>query len=170
MAGVDIIKGPVGQIIGLIIWTVVFSLIIGAINGWYLQSKDAGSLSGERFDRIVLKADNGRHERRRQMGIGYGRSRRPNRYYDANFQVHQPTCWKRATRTPTTACQLRESAVDGCPKRVMTPIRLCRNDAYTPLGTKIEGSAHADSGKATVDGCKWSPAGEIFGSAGRCPA
>ena len=54
------IRGPVGQVIGLVVWLIVFPLLLGAINGWYLQAEDAGVRSGERFDRVVV-ADGRRH-------------------------------------------------------------------------------------------------------------
>ena len=51
----DVIRGPVGMLIGLVVWLVVTPLLLGAINGWYLQAVDACEVSGERVDRVVLK-------------------------------------------------------------------------------------------------------------------
>ena len=50
-----VITGPVGRILGLVVWMVVFPLMLGSINQWYTQSVPSGDVSGERFDRVVLK-------------------------------------------------------------------------------------------------------------------
>ena len=51
----SIITTPVGRIIGLTGWSIIFALMLGAINGWYLNSVDAGVVDGERVDRVILK-------------------------------------------------------------------------------------------------------------------
>ena len=51
----SVIKGPVGFLVGLVIWLIVMPLILGAINGWYLLTVDACVIDSERVDRIVLK-------------------------------------------------------------------------------------------------------------------
>ena len=52
--GIGVITNPVNRIIGLSAWSIAFALILGAINGWYMQSVDAGVVSNERFDRVVV--------------------------------------------------------------------------------------------------------------------
>ena len=49
----NLIAGPIGRILGLILLLTVFSLGIGTINGWFLNSVDAGVVNNERFDRVV---------------------------------------------------------------------------------------------------------------------
>ena len=51
----SVIKGPVGFLVGLVIWLIVMPLILGAINGWYLLTVDACVIDSERVDRLIAK-------------------------------------------------------------------------------------------------------------------
>ena len=151
MGGVDIIKGPVGQVISLIVWLVVFSLIIGAINGWYLQSVDSGVVSGERFDRIVVKAadDSSADDRWAEVTVVAG-----NLVATVTDLSNTQAYMVKQVGT-TDACQL--AGADLTTALTTVP------EAYTPLGSKVQLES-TDGAPVTVAGCKWSPAGSIFGS------
>ena len=154
--GADLIKGPVGQVIGLVVWLLVFPLILGAVNGWYLQSVSAGTVSGERFDRIVVKGTNDVED-----------------------------AWKAATAVADSfTASAADSALDantvyrvsndGGDCTIGATDATAANNfiaatAYTPLGSVVKVPAVA--GATTVDqikitGCKWSEAGSVFGAGG----
>ena len=49
----ETIKMPVGVLVSLAVWLFVLPNMLGAINGWYLQTVGAGVVDAERFDRVV---------------------------------------------------------------------------------------------------------------------
>ena len=159
MLGADLIRGPVGMVLGLIVWLVVFSLLIGAINGWYLQSVDAGVVSGERFDRVVGKASDDKSAD------------------DRWSKVTGTEASSRATAlNPTTAYILSEGTNDACKVSDITvaaggaPVATSTVTAYTPLGTEltanIPGVSASGSGEIAIAGCEWSDAGAVFNAGG----
>ena len=150
--GIDMIRGPVGQVIGLVVWLIVFPLLLGAINGWYLQAEDAGVRSGERFDRVVVAGDN-----------------------------NAETAWKAVTSVSEdlgatltalsgTASYLVSEGTDGkCTLNTTTRTAVFTPavKAYTPLGSKVDISVTAAAtDEVLIEGCKWGVAGEIFGAGG----
>ena len=54
----NIITGPIGRLLLMIVFMTMFSLWLGGINQWYLQTIDACEINGERVDRIVLAGTN----------------------------------------------------------------------------------------------------------------
>ena len=147
------------MVLGLIVWLVVFSLLIGAINGWYLQSVDAGVVSGERFDRVVGKAPDDKSAD------------------DRWSKVTGTEVSSRATAlNPTTAYILSEGTNDACKVSDITvaaggtPVATSTVTAYTPLGTEltanIPGVPASGSGEIAIAGCEWSNAGSVFNAGG----
>ena len=52
----NIITGPIGRLLLMIVFMTMFSLWLGGINQWYLQTVDACEVGGERLDRVVIPA------------------------------------------------------------------------------------------------------------------
>lgn len=50
----NIITGPIGRLLLMIVFMTMFSLWLGGINQWYLQTVDACNINGERVDRLVV--------------------------------------------------------------------------------------------------------------------
>ena len=136
--GTDLIKGPVGRTLGLIVWMVVFSLFLGAINGWYLQAEPACVVAGERFDRVVAKGT----------------------YTDAN------DAWAAVTSVVphggTAAALVPSSAYllgDASKKCEMTATAAATVGTwYTPLGTEV----HTAASEEEISGGEYKGAGKIF--------
>ena len=150
--GIDMIRGPVGQVIGLVVWLIVFPLLLGAINGWYLQAEDAGVRSGERFDRVVVAGDNNAEQAWKAVTS-----------VSENIGVATPAL-------SPTASYLVSATSDG--KCTLNPTGTTRTavfdiaKAYTPLGSKVDIPTTAADGDVLIEGCKWGVAGEIFGAGG----
>ena len=144
MMGADLIRGPVGMVLGLIVWLVVFSLLIGAINGWYLQSVDAGVVSGERFDRVIAKAT--------------GDDDADNRW--AQLTAVDGGSGSVADLGATTVYKLADSS-GSCHLAGVADTGVTATTAYTPLGTEV-----AVQTDGTIAGCEWSPAGSVFQAGG----
>ena len=53
------IIGPVLGLVALGVWLTLSPNIMGATNSWYMQTKDACVVDGERFDRVVPKPSSG---------------------------------------------------------------------------------------------------------------
>ena len=141
--GADLIKGPVGQVIGLVVWLLVFPLILGAVNGWYLQSVSAGTVSGERFDRVVVRGTNDVEEA-----------------WKAVTAVEDGAVGSGVALDANTAYKVYDSSGD-CALGGLAATGVTAADAYTPLGSVLKVSA---AGKVT--GCKYSAAGSVFGAGG----
>ena len=143
--GADLIKGPVGRIIGLIVWMAVFSLLLGSINQWYLQAKDAGVVGSERFDRVTTKT-------------GFDTA-------DAAWaDVTSVTSTSGGSETAlaaSTGYTIADDGSGGCKVNGMAATGVSLDDAYTPSGTKVKMTADG-----TVSGCKFSESGSIFNTGG----
>lgn len=137
MAGADIVKGPIGMLIGLSMWLFAFPLLIGAVNGWYMQSADACVIDGERFDRVVVAGSNDTKE--------------------AWEDVTSTSDGSAATPSATTAYLLEEKTGDKCNIGDGTAISTSTK-FYTPIGTEVTSVA----GQAEVTGAEWAEAGTIF--------
>ena len=137
----DVIKGPVGRLIGLVVWLVVMPLMLGAINGWYLQSVDAGVIDSERFDRVVVKGIN---------------------TVDAAWAaVTTVISSGSATELATTSAHTLEDSSGNCHVQGLATSGVTAATAYTPLGSEV--SVTADG---AVSGCKWSKEGAVFNAGG----
>ena len=135
-----VITGPVGRILGLVVWMVVFPLMLGSINQWYTQSVPSGDVSGERFDRVVLK-DTGDK--------------------DANDRWAKVTAvTDSANVTATTAAIVQEfSATDARCK--VGGGGVASGTVYSPIGTEM---ALATGG--VVAGCEFKEAGSVLSAGG----
>ena len=176
MLTTDLIRGPVGMVLGLIVWLVVFSLLIGAINGWYLQAVDAGVVSGERFDRVVVK---GAHTKADDAWVGVtGTTNATERVADAgtNATVY--------TLAGTTAYLLEEGETAGTCRigsikggaASRRSISIEAGTYFTPLGSEVYSEAASSDGDAkeaniaaadiAISGCEWGEEGSVFNAGG----
>ena len=131
---------PVGRILSLVTWSVIFALLLGAINGWYLQKEDAGVANSERFDRVVQAGSNEVADAWKAVSIvvdhgGTAAAVNANSAYKVGNLAG--TCTITATTTVGEAF-------------------------YTPLGSKVITSS--DDG--LISGCRYEPGGEIFNAGG----
>ena len=167
---INLIKGPVGRVLALIVWLVVFSLIVGSVNGWYLQSVDSGVVSGERFDRVVLKASTDSNADDRWQKVTSAGSAFSHTAASTKFTPSNTTAYKLAKETV--------SGVDKCKIGTITGAASGKGmDAstwFTPLGTEVTSAAIADadvdasgeSANAFISDCEWSEAGAVFNAGG----
>lgn len=153
MTAMNIVKGPIGYIIGLIAWLVVFSLFIGAINGWYLNLQATGTFQSERFDRIVFfDANNVQNEtvddrwgkvtavvNNQTADVASGAATSTNAY-----KINLVTG---GTAGTANTCKVGASVSD-----------TAFVDAYTPRGTKIKVGAS----DGLITGCKWELASDVL--------
>ena len=150
------IRGPVGQVIGLVVWLIVFPLLLGAINGWYLQAEDAGVRSGERFDRVVVQTGDDTAEE------AWGRVAAVSDDLGATADELSETVAYVVSKNEIT------NGDDTC--KINTTTRTAAFDtkvtAYTPLGSKVQIPVSATTSNVVIEGCKWGVAGEIFGAGG----
>ena len=144
MIGADLIRGPVGRVLGLIVWMVVFSLLLGAINGWFLQGVDAGVIDGERFDRVILKDTDDKSA--------------DDAWRDVTTVVSTTGT---ATALVATSAYKIEDSSGACHLQGLADTGVTTATAYTPLGSE---TSVTDAG--IVPGCTWSPAGAIFNAGG----
>ena len=155
----DIVKGPVGRVLGLVVWTLVFSLLVGAINGWYLQAVDAGVVSGERFDRVIpIDGDDSADEVWRGVtGVS------ETAVIATGANLVNTSAYKVSKGTGDT-CVIANTAAAYAPPSDPAVT------AYTPLGTAVRYALPtADVTEVTpitVDNCEWSEAGTVFGAGG----
>ena len=142
----DLIKGPVGMVVGLVAWLVVFPMLLGAINGWYLQAAPAGVIAGERFDRVVASDE-------AKPNVAWKSVLTTAVPFAAVYTKLEATSSYLVTATSDTdpACKIA-----GEPATANTSLK-----GFTPLGTKVGITA---VGK--ISGCTYKPAGAIFGLGG----
>ena len=146
----DLIKGPVGMVIGLVGWLVVFPMLLGAINGWYLQAAPAGVVAGERFDRVVLKGTN-KPDVAWNGVAGLAASGAP-------AALDATEAYKLQAKNATdSTCVLGSLELYA----VADPVK-----AYTPLGSEVTVKGNAAAAAAEISGCEYKPAGAIFGLGG----
>ena len=141
----EIIKGPVGRLIGLSVWLILISLFLGAINGWYTQSVAACTTGSERFDRVVAK----------ETGDVDA---------DARWALVKSSTTESAAvtaLTPTTAYRLHGDGSGACNVSSTPSTANTSLEGYTPLGTEV--ALNATGG---IVGGVWSPAGTIFNTGG----
>ena len=173
----DLIRGPVGMLIGLVVWLIVFPMLLGGINGWYLQAQEAGVVSGERFDRVVLKGDHENPEDAWQAVTGLETNPTFNYGSTGLDNARDP-----ADHGPTENKGLKLVDDSGC--KVYTTNTVSTNNhfikaatAYTPLGSEVSipqlangtETGSASRREAKISGCTWEEAGEVFNSGGLSP-
>ena len=154
--GIDLIRGPVGQVIGLVVWLIVFPLLLGAINGWYLQAEDAGVRSGERFDRVVVQTGDDTAEEAwgRVASVSDG-------LVAADTALSETVSYlvtKNEVPSGDDTCKISAAP--------LTAALAAKATAYTPLGSKVQIPTNAAGAEVLIEGCKWGIAGEIFGAGG----
>ena len=152
--GIDLIRGPVGQVIGLVVWLIVFPLLLGAINGWYLQAEDAGVRSGERFDRVVVQTGDDTAEE------AWGRVASVSDALAAGDTALSETVSYLVSKNDVTGGD------DTCTIGAPTAALAAKTTAYTPLGSKVQIPIQTAGEEVLIEGCKWGIAGEIFGAGG----
>ena len=142
----DLIKGPVGMVVGLVAWLVVFPMLLAAINGWYLQAAPSGVLAGERFDRVVASTET-----------------KPNAAWDKVISTAVPFAEVYVVLEETSS-YLIVATSDTDPTCKIAGTAATANTSlkgFTPLGTKIGITATGN-----ISGCKHEPSGAIFGLGG----
>ena len=133
---------PVGRILSLVTWSVIFALLLGAINGWYLQKEDAGVSNSERYDRVVIAGTN-------EVADAWGA---------VTTVAMAPSSAGTGTADAATAYKVGTGATgNSC---------FIANGAsgdvfYTPLGSEVRLNA-----AGTIGGCKYEKGGEIFNAGG----
>ena len=149
----NIITTPVGRIIGLVGWSIIFALLLGSINGWYLQSVDAGVVDGERFDRVILKGatDKG-------AGDAWGRATGTSSDLGATGDLDGATAYILSETTTGNGCKLNTTD--------RTAATTAAVEAFTPLGSKVKIPVPAETGDVVVSGCKFSEGSEVFNAGG----
>ena len=167
MAGSEIIRGPVGQLIGLVVWLIVFPLLLGSINGWYLQAKSAGVVSGERFDRVVLVGSNTSPEDAWQgvtsLSSPFAHANDTNKFTPSANTAYSVT-------RSGTGCQIGTVALESGTSAAQL---IDAATWYTPLGSKVTTAntvaASPTAVPVAVAGCEYHDGGSIFGSGGLSP-
>ena len=157
MIGVDLIRGPVGRVLGLIVWMVVFHLLLGSINQWYTQTVDAGVVGSERFERVVIAGSN--NSSKAWEGVAA--------VVDGGFTVSAA-----AYSPPATAAYKLVNEGGACKLGATDATATSTIGAttwYTPMGSEVQSAAVA--GGTTLDnvlvtGCRWEEAGDIWNAGG----
>ena len=137
----NIISGPIGQILTIIVVLVVYSIISGAINGWYTQTIDAGVVGSERFDRIV----------------GADGTETPDDAWNGSTVVSGAA----AAFADDKIYLLSKATSGGGCKVTATGTTGASLKAYTPAGTEVESTT-----AGSVDNCKWKTAAKVLKAGG----
>ena len=137
----NVIQGPVGYLIGMVVWLIAAPMLMGALNQWYTQSIDAAVTDSERFDRIVVKGSNTAEEA-----------------WGAVTAV-VPHSASAAAKVNTSAYEVG-NASGGC--EVKLSGAAAGDEYYTPSGTTVKLS----SATGGIAGCDWEPKSGIFDAAG----
>ena len=147
----SIITTPVGRIIGLTGWSIIFALMLGAINGWYLNSVDAGVVDGERFDRVIAK----------------GTHASPGDAWGAVTAVSDDLGAATTALVGTTAYKVSSDGA-GCDLNTTTRTEVLTADqvAYTPLGSEVTVVTAGATDDITISGCEWSEGSAVFEAGG----
>ena len=138
----EIITRPVFWVIMVAMWALVFPLIMGAYNGIYLNTVDAGANTSERFDRVMPK---GTHSSAQDA-------------WEAKTAVvaHGGTA---AALVATSAYMVGAKAADddACVITVTAPT--AASEWYTPSGNVVATAANS----AEIANCTFEPRSPIFG-------
>ena len=144
----DLIKGPVGRVLALVVWLAIFSLIVGAINEWFLQTVDAGTMQGQRFDRVVAKdPDDKSGDERWALISGVA---------DAFTGS--------ATSVPsmTTTYKVEDDGSGNCKVGETTGTEFTAQTWYTPMGNEVQSDALSAAGDVLIKGCEWANASQVL--------
>lgn len=136
----SIITGPIGKVLSLILLMAVFGLALGTMNSWYMQTRDAGVVNYERFDRVVLKGD-------------YDT---PDEAWAAVTGVVEGDATA-AARAANMAYKLAATCGISITGGVIADDVL-----YTPSGTELKFSTTTGH----IAGCEWSKSSKLFQQAG----
>ena len=169
----SIITTPVGRIIGLTGWSIIFALMLGAINGWYLNSVDAGVVDGERFDRVIPKSVSESAGERWALVTG---TKQP------DTTTADPGTAATTYAPSATLAHIVEEASNGACRigRIRggntsaRDIRVVATTYYTPLGTEVTSpdvtaDGHAstpDTEDITISGCEFEEGSSVFDAGG----
>ena len=170
----DMITGPIGKVLGLILLMAVFGLGLGTMNSWFLQTVDACVINNERVDRVVLKGD---YETADEAWAAVtGTEDNPTFTYGSQGQApgRDP-----AAHGPTENKALKIVSDGGCKVYTSNSVSTANHHitsatAYTPIGTEVtipaltNGSSTGTSSvkKAKIDGGVWELESDIFKQAG----
>ena len=170
--GISVITHPVNRIIGLSAWSIAFALILGAINGWWMQSVDAGLVGTERFDRIVKVGSNDAED----AWAAVTATKDPDiKTADAGNQatVHNPsaTLAHLLQEGDNGDCRIGEIKAGNTSAR---DISVASATYYTPAGTKVTVPAVQADGHVSnpeqkdiaISGCKWEDGTSVFNAGG----
>ena len=138
----QIITRPVFWVIMIAMWSLVFHLIVGAYNGIYLNTVEAGVTTSERFDRVIPKLD----------GTTVRTSEEAWQARTATLD-HGGTA---AALVATTAYKLGDNA-GNCELTLTAPAGV--TEWYTPSGNAVTTAAAGTE----ISGCEWLPRSPIFG-------
>ena len=166
--GADLIKGPVGRIIGLIVWMAVFSLLLGSINQWYLQAKDAGVVGSERFDRVVLEGGYSTADAAWAAVTGTGTLSGAKVVAAGPRPAPDAATGYLVEDDGSGRCKIGAVAPKGS-SPAATDVGFAAAQWYTPSGTQVTTAASAAGVAADdvlVSGCKFSESGSIFNTGG----
>ena len=142
--GIGVITNPVNRIIGLSAWSIAFALILGAINGWYMQSVDAGVVSNERFDRVVVAGS-------LNSGDAWGEVTALEGAAGALTAYDGATAYK---------------VLDNCEVAGTGTAVIAAAPMYTPQGTKVNATAGTETTAAKISGCKYEDGTNVFNAGG----
>ena len=145
----SVIKGPVGFLVGLVIWLIVMPLILGAINGWYLLTVDACVIDSERVDRVVAKGTHANAEDAWEGVTAVGTAVGSTTYAAA-------TAYRLQAGTGT-ACTVGGARTTGT---------LPAADVYTPSGSVVAVAAGATTDAPIVTGGQWEGVSGLFTAGG----
>ena len=141
---VGIITNPVNRIIGLSAWSIAFALMLGAVNGWYLQSVDAGIVDSERFDRVVIAGTNDSADA-----------------WEAVTAVEETGVVGTATALDAATAYTLYDSSGACSISGVAATGVTAAKVYTPLGTKVSATA---AGK--ISGCNYESGTTVFNAGG----
>ena len=138
----EIITRPVFWVIMVAMWALVFPLIMGAYNGIYLNTVDAGANTSERFDRVMPK---GTHSSAQDA-------------WEAKTAVvdHGGTA---AALVATSAYMVGAKAADDDTCVITVTAPTSASEWYTPSGNVVATAANS----AEIANCTFEPRSPIFG-------
>ena len=173
---VGMITHPVNRIIGLSAWSIAFTLILGAVNGWYLQSVDAGVVGAERFDRIVVAGSNTTEDA--WAAVTAKKEPGPVKVADSGSQATDYNLSATVTHIieeGSAAGTCRIGRIKGGATSARD-IKVDETKYYTPLGTVgtipfVESEGHATPSNIVtkdirISGCEYSSGTSVFNAGG----
>ena len=153
-----IITRPVFWVIMIAMWSLVFHLIVGAYNGIYLNTVEAGATTSERFDRVIPKDNRTSEEAWQERTATVDTTDLANASGTSTF-------------AGTTAYKLSEGTSGACKIGVLkleatNTSGIDATEFYTPSGNVVQIAALARGiadKNIEISGCEWLPRSPIFG-------